>query len=68
MRGVPDAAQEACSRRADEFQNRPYGSSVPISMRDLGRGQYELTMATGSYRSVCTVSASGEVRDMSPYY
>lgn len=68
VRGVPDAAQEACSRRADEFQNRPYGSSVPISTRDLGRDQYELTMATGSYRSVCTVSASGEVRDMSPYY
>ncbi|MGH6978313.1 MAG: hypothetical protein ACRED4_03320, partial [Brevundimonas sp.] len=60
-------AQAACSRRADEFQSRPYGSSVPISMHDLGRDQYELTMATGSYRSVCTVSASGEVRTIDPY-
>lgn len=68
VRGAPDAAQTACARRADQYQNRPYGSSVPISVRDLGRGQYELTMATGSYRSVCTVSASGEVRAINPYY
>lgn len=68
VRGAPDAARDACSRRADEFQNRPYGSSAPISLRDLGRGEYELTMATGSYRSVCTVSADGQVRAMNPYY
>lgn len=67
VRGAPDAAQQACSRRADEFQNRPYGSSVPISMRDLGQGDFELTMATGPYRSVCTVSAGGQVRAMNPY-
>jgi hypothetical protein len=67
VRSAPRAAQEACSRRADEFQNRPYGSSVPISVRDAGRGDWELTMATGSYRSRCTVSASGQVRSMEPY-
>lgn len=67
VRGAPTAAQEACSRRADDFQNRPYGSSVPIGVRDLGRGEYELTMATGAYRSRCIVSASGEVRAMNPY-
>lgn len=67
MQSTSSAAREACSRRADEFQNRPYGSSVPISVRELGRGDFELTMATGSYRSRCTVSASGNVRSMDPY-
>lgn len=68
VRGAPDAAQQACSRRADEFQNRPYGSSVPISVRDAGGGEFELTMATGTYRSICRVTASGNVRSMDPYY
>ena len=67
VQNAPMAAQQACSRSADEFQNRPYGSSVPIGVRDLGRGEYELTMATGSYRSRCTVTASGDVRAMDPY-
>lgn len=67
VQGAPTAAQQACARSADEFQNRPYGSSVPIGVRDLGRGEYELTMATGSYRSRCVVSASGDVRAMNPY-
>jgi hypothetical protein len=67
MQNVPYAARQACSRRADAFQNRPDGSSVPIGVRDLGRGDYELTMATGSYRSRCVVSASGDVRAMEPY-
>lgn len=65
--GAPDAAQRACSRRADEFQNRPYGSSVPVNVQSLGRGDYELTMATGSYRSRCVVTAGGNVRSMEPY-
>lgn len=67
VRGAPGAAQEACARRADEFQNRPRGSSVPIGVRDVGGGDYELTMATGPYRSVCVVSEYGQVRSMDPY-
>ena len=67
IRGVPDAAQAACSSRADQFMNRPAGSSVPVSMRELGRNEYELTMATGSYRSRCRVSGSGEVLWVEPY-
>ncbi|WP_312165331.1 hypothetical protein [Phenylobacterium sp.] len=67
VRGAPDVARDACSRRADEFQNRPRGSSVPISVRDLGRGDFEMTMATGPYRSICTVTASGQVRSINPY-
>jgi hypothetical protein len=67
VRRAPDVARSACSRRADEFQSRPYGSSVPVSTRELGRGDFEMTMATGPYRSICTVSASGQVRSISPY-
>jgi len=68
VRGAPQRAQDACSRRADEFQNRPEGSSVTISTRDLGSGEYELTMGTGAYRSVCRVDAEGRVRSIDPYY
>lgn len=67
VRQAPREAQNACSRRADDFQNSPSGSSVPISVRDLGRGEWELTMATGSYRSVCRVTASGNVLSIDPY-
>jgi len=67
VRQAPRAAQDACSRRADAFQNRPYGSSVPISVRDLGRGDWELTMATGPYRSRCFASSDGQVRSIEPY-
>lgn len=67
VRQAPWEAQDACSRRADDFQSRPRGSSVPVSVRDLGRGEWELTMATGSYRSVCRVTASGSVISIAPY-
>lgn len=67
VRQTPREAQDACARRADDFQNRPYGSSTPIGVRDLGGGQYELTMATGSYRSVCRVTSSGNVISIDPY-
>lgn len=67
VRQAPRAAQDACARRPDEFQSRPYGSSVTISVRDLGRGDWELTMATGPYRSRCFASADGRVRSIEPY-
>ncbi|RZJ82064.1 MAG: hypothetical protein EON88_30530 [Brevundimonas sp.] len=67
VRQAPRAAQDACARRADDFMSRPRGSSVPVSVRDLGRGDWELTMATGSYRSVCRVSADGRVQAIDPY-
>ncbi|MES2032761.1 MAG: hypothetical protein V4466_01170 [Pseudomonadota bacterium] len=64
---APYAAKQACAREADEYQSRPYGSSVAISVRALGRGDYEMTMATGSYRSICVASSSGVVRSINPY-
>jgi hypothetical protein len=67
VRKAPQAARDACARRADELQNRPPGSSVPVSVRDLGRSDYELTVATGPYRSRCVVSGYGAVRSIAPY-
>ncbi len=66
MRGVPDAAQQACGARADRQSDRPSGSSVPVSMRELGRNEYELTMAAGWMRYNCRVSGSGEVLWLEP--
>lgn len=66
-RGGPDAARAACERRADQYQNAPGGSSVAVSQRTTGGGNYEFTMATGHYRSTCKASPSGQVIDISPY-
>lgn len=66
MRGVPDAAQQACGARADRQADRPSGSSVAVGMRELGRNEYELTMAAGWMRYNCRVSGSGEVLWLEP--
>ncbi|WP_426022633.1 hypothetical protein [Brevundimonas sp. PWP3-1b1] len=66
MRGVPDAAQRACGARADRQADRPSGSSVAVSMRELGPNEYELTMAAGWMRYNCRVSGSGEVLWLEP--
>ena len=67
VRTAPQAARDACARRADEYQSAPFGSSVPVSVNDLGRGMWEITVATGQYRSRCTVDSRGNVREMNPY-
>jgi hypothetical protein len=66
-RGGSDAARTACERRADQYQNAPWGSSVAVSQRSVGGGNYVFTMATGHYRSTCTASSNGRVIDISPY-
>lgn len=67
VRTAPQVARDACARRADDYQNAPPGSSVPVSVRDLGRGSWEISVATGRYRSRCTVDSRGYVSDISPY-
>ena len=66
VRRAPWAAQQACSVRADDFQNRPRGSSTPISVREEG-DDWRMVMGTGPYRSVCVVSDDGQVRSIDPY-
>lgn len=66
VRRAPWAAQQACSARADDFQNRPRGSSTPISVREEG-DDWRMVMGTGPYRSVCVVSDDGRVRSIDPY-
>ncbi|HEX8058053.1 MAG TPA: hypothetical protein VF481_15420 [Novosphingobium sp.] len=63
---APRAALDACSRNADSYQNQPSGSSVPISGYSTGAGRYEVVMATGRYRSRCSVDGSGRVSAMNP--
>ena len=67
VRRAPWAAQQACSARADDYQNQPRGSSTPISVRDIGGGDWQMVMGTGPYRSVCVVSGDGRVRSIDPY-
>lgn len=66
-RGGPDAARAACEARGDQYQNAPGGSSVAVSQRSTGGGNYVFTIATGHYRSTCTANSSGQVIDISPY-
>ena len=68
VRGAPAAAQSACARRGDEFLNVPPGSTVPVSVIDYGRGDYEVTVASGYYRARCNVNAQGYVSRIDPYY
>lgn len=67
VRSAPWAAQQACSARADDYQNQPRGSSTPISVRDAGNGDWQMVMGTGPYRSVCVASSDGRVRSINPY-
>ena len=66
VRRAPWAAQQACSARADDFQNRPRGSSAPISVREEG-DDWRMVMGTGPYRSVCVANSDGRVRSIDPY-
>lgn len=66
IRGVPAAAQDACTQRADRQADRPSGSSVATGMRELGPNQYELTISAGWTRYSCRVSGSGEVLWLEP--
>ena len=67
MKAALTAAQQACLRRAEDPGTGPYGSSVLIGVRDLGRDEYEATLATGSCRSRGAANASGDVCGMSTY-
>lgn len=67
VRGAPQASQSACMQRGDQYLNVPYGSTVPVSVYDKGRGIYEITVASGHYRARCTVDSYGNVQGMKPY-
>jgi hypothetical protein len=62
---VPEAALTACERRADEFQNVAHGSSAVDGATRAGPN-WVLKMATGQYRSTCTVTGSGRILSIDP--
>jgi hypothetical protein len=67
LRNVPQVARDACARRADDDLNARRGTSVPVSARDLGRGNWELVVETDRERSRCTVDSRGYVRGLTAY-
>lgn len=67
LRNVPQAARDACARRADEDLNARRGTSVPVSARDVNRGDWEIVVETGRERSRCTVDSRGYVRSLTAY-
>ncbi|WP_447724407.1 hypothetical protein [Sphingomonas koreensis] len=67
LRNVPQVARDACTRRADEDRDARRGTSVPVSARDLGRGDWEIVIETGRDRSRCTVNSRGYVRSLTAY-
>lgn len=64
---APADARRACEARGDEFQNLPPGSSSAVSASSIGGGRYEIVVASGHYRSRCTVDGRGRVLEMNPY-
>jgi hypothetical protein len=62
---VPEAVLNACSRRADEYQNAARGTSSVEGATQNG-GEWVLKMATGTYKSKCTADSNGSVKDISP--
>jgi len=67
LRNVPQAARDACARRADEDLNARRGTSVPVSARELNRSEWEIVVETGRERSRCTVDSRGYVRSLTAY-
>ena len=64
---MPQVARDACANRADNDLNARRGTSVPISARELGRGDWEIVVETGRERSRCTVDSRGYVRSLNAY-
>jgi len=67
VRNGPLGAQDACARRGDDYLEVPPGSSVPVGVIPLGRGDFEVIVASGHYRARCAISADGRVREMTPF-
>lgn len=63
--GIPPAAMSACMASADSYQNVTPGTSMVSNGHKKGEN-WVLSMASGTYRSTCTVSAKGKVIDMNP--
>lgn len=67
LRNVPQVSRDACARRADDDLNSRRGTSVPVSARELNRGEWEVVVETGRERSRCTVDSRGYVRSLTAY-
>ncbi len=65
---VPEAALNACMKRADDFQNAAVGTSMARGAQRSG-ANWVLKMDTGAEgKSTCTVTGSGQVVSIDPGY
>ena len=62
---VPQAALNACMRRADQYQNVATGTSM-VSGAQRSGANWVLKMDSGEFKSTCTVTASGKVVSIDP--
>lgn len=60
--GAPAELMMACANEADRYWRVPRGSAVPQSSRSTGSGMFEVRLAAGWQRGVCTVDEDGNVR------
>lgn len=67
VRSAPQVSRDACTRSGDQYLNMPAGTTIPVSVTDIGRGQWSIAVAAGHYRARCTVDSRGNVSDMNPY-
>ncbi|HRY15366.1 MAG: hypothetical protein KDJ31_03610 [Candidatus Competibacteraceae bacterium] len=60
--GAPAEAQVACAEEADKYWGLKDGASVPGKSKSTGSGMYEVQVAGGHHRGICTVTEDGDVK------
>ena len=62
--GAPAEATVACAEEGDRYWRVPNGTTVPLSSEFTGSGMYEVRLAAGNIRGVCTVTENGDVKSI----
>ncbi|MCB1918428.1 MAG: hypothetical protein KDJ28_00440 [Candidatus Competibacteraceae bacterium] len=60
--GAPAEAQVACAEEADRYWQLENGTAIPMKSKSTGSGMYEVTVAGGHHRGICTVTEDGDVK------
>jgi hypothetical protein len=60
--GAPAEVQVACAKEADRYWQLKDGTAIPMKSKSTGSGMYEVTVAGGHHRGICTVTEDGDVK------
>ncbi len=60
--GAPAETQVACAKEADRYWQLKDGTAIPMKSKSTGSGMYEVTVAGGHHRWICTVTEDGDVK------